>query len=242
MVEIKDIRSVNNQLLLENIDLKKENSMKNGEIINMRTKIIEDTEAVHLTNKVTGTSFSNTLDSKFNENVSHVAHCDIIMGSSVNSLGEDGTLLARNALPKVISPNDNSRSYSSVLKGNKDVRKNNSGILGQGKIDSIKVVKHQKRRNLFVSRFFPETTVAQIQELLYNNDYTDISVSKLIAKFPHLYSSFLVQCNVEDFEKIVSSLIWPEGCFIRSYYANRSMNNRVIIYSNVLSRDLEVLE
>jgi hypothetical protein len=80
------------------------------------------------------------------------------------------------------------------------------------------VPKKVRTRALFVSRFSPQVSSADVEKSLKDQlQLTSLKCSKLKTKYDS-YSSFHISVSVDDFELINNANVWPAGCLIAPFY------------------------
>lgn len=90
------------------------------------------------------------------------------------------------------------------------------GKSSNSKIKSV-VVKPIRKKAIFVSRLCPEVVAVSIEDFVkgeLNLDY--IKCSQLKTKFDS-YSSFHIEVNESDYDKVMSGELWPEGSLITPF-------------------------
>jgi hypothetical protein len=80
------------------------------------------------------------------------------------------------------------------------------------------VSKRERSKSLFVSRFGPDVTAADIEK----TSKEQLSLKRLVCtrlktKFD-AYASFHISVNEEDFPLINNTAVWPSGCLIAPFY------------------------
>lgn len=74
-----------------------------------------------------------------------------------------------------------------------------------------------KKRAVFLSRLCPEVTVKNIEQFVKEEiDPQNLRCTQIKTKFEG-YASFHVEVGEEDFEKVMSADMWPEGCLIAPF-------------------------
>lgn len=74
---------------------------------------------------------------------------------------------------------------------------------------------------LFVSRFAATVSSEDIKTMVQNTvspTLSHLKVTKIKTRYMDLYSSFHVEVQASDFEKIDNVDVWPDGCLIKPYY------------------------
>ncbi|PSN36363.1 hypothetical protein C0J52_22872, partial [Blattella germanica] len=109
-------------------------------------------------------------------------------------------------------------NWAEVVKKGKQKSTPKPVLCGVGTSGNIKVIKKEPRgKAIFVSRFAPEVTVTQISDHLSEMNLKPMQISKLRTKHD-TYSSFHVEVEENNFEKLFNAACWPEGCFVSPFY------------------------
>jgi hypothetical protein len=84
------------------------------------------------------------------------------------------------------------------------------------------VPKKVRTKALFVSRFSPEVTSADVEEYLKEQlELAFLKCTKLKTKYSS-YSSFHISGSEDDFYLVNNTNVWPIGCLITPYYGRLS--------------------
>ena len=98
-------------------------------------------------------------------------------------------------------------------------RRNRTPLFGNKSGSSLTTVpKRVRTKALFVSRFSPEVTSADVDQSLKDQlELASLKCTKLKTKFSS-YSSFHISVSEDDFHLINNTDVWPIGCVIAPYY------------------------
>ncbi|KAJ3655536.1 hypothetical protein Zmor_014662 [Zophobas morio] len=95
-------------------------------------------------------------------------------------------------------------------------------VIGTSQSDQSNMLKAApKKALLYVSRLRPGTTEDQILNFL-KNDFPEVKVQPLVAKYPEYYSSFKIIVDLVNKEKAMDGNRWPQGTYISRFFHRRS--------------------
>lgn len=80
------------------------------------------------------------------------------------------------------------------------------------------VPKRVRTKALFVSRFSPEVSSADVEQSLKDQlELASLKCTKLKTKY-NSYSSFHISVSEDDFHLVNNADVWPAGCLVAPYY------------------------
>jgi hypothetical protein len=80
------------------------------------------------------------------------------------------------------------------------------------------VPKRVRTKALFVSRFSPEVSSADVEQSLKDQlELASLKCTKLKTKYDS-YSSFHISVSEDDFHLINNADVWPAGCLVAPYF------------------------
>jgi hypothetical protein len=98
------------------------------------------------------------------------------------------------------------------------------------------VPKKVRTKALFVSRFSPEVTSADVEKSLKEQlELASLKCTKLKTKYSS-YSSFHISVSEDDFHLINNTDVWPTGCLITPYYGRLSPDQIYSVENSAMSR------
>jgi hypothetical protein len=92
-------------------------------------------------------------------------------------------------------------------------------LIGNKSGSSLSTVpKRVRTKALFVSRFSPEVSSAEVEQSLNDQlELVSLKCTRLKTKY-NSYSSFHISVSEDDFDLINDANLWPTGCLIAPYY------------------------
>ena len=109
-----------------------------------------------------------------------------------------------------------------------DVNKSCSSKIRNKKNTGVVVVKpkHSVVRCVFVSRFSPKTTPADIKNIIFKATSLHLNCRKLNVKYPELYASFCINATDDlQYQQLLNPDIWPDGILVMPFMGRSRRHN-----------------
>jgi hypothetical protein len=116
------------------------------------------------------------------------------------------------------------------------LRTSRTPLFGNRSGSSTSVPKKVRTEALFVSRFSPEVTSADVEKSMKEQlDLASLKCTKLKTKYCS-YSSFHISVSEDDFHLVNNTNVWPIGCLITPYYERLSPDQIYLEENSAVSR------
>lgn len=111
-----------------------------------------------------------------------------------------------------------------------------------GRMKNSKLIVRRKtiKRTLFISRLAPDTSIDDIRDHLNDHQIIFDNVTKLLSRFPLLYSSFIIDTDIDNFELLSDPEIWPDGCLIKNYFPIKVNKNSNLNDNGNIKNEVEM--
>lgn len=100
-------------------------------------------------------------------------------------------------------------------------RKRPEAVTGCAKTSDLTIKAAPKKACLYVSRLMPETNCDDVVSYL-GQHFPEVKCEKAQAKFPDLYSSFIITIYSDNIKAAMNPEIWPCGAYIGRFFQRKA--------------------